>query len=142
MLTPKRLYSHPFFRQNEVPLEKVSLIACLGSKLCKNDQIPPRNSTKSLSSRRWIMSLCARSRALELLLLEKLWAQTFSSHPDSHDHNQLHSDVQAETVNWDCLLNDYACLTDTQVCLPRDLKGGLRIDLCCSQSSHHTWLKM
>lgn len=35
MLTPKRLYSHPFFGRNEVPLEKVSLIVCLGLKLCK-----------------------------------------------------------------------------------------------------------
>lgn len=47
MSTAKLLYSHPFFSgKTGVPLEKVSLIPCLGSKLLKNYQIPPKNSAK------------------------------------------------------------------------------------------------
>lgn len=143
MLTPKRLYSHPFFRQNEVPLEKVSLIACLGSKLCKNDQIPPKNSTKipvkQTLNNEFVRETPARSscccwRNFELKHFHHIRIPMITT--SCIQMFKLRLWIVRELrlfVKWLRLSYRHAGLFTERS------EAGLRIDLCCS---HHTWLKM
>lgn len=125
MSTAKLLYSHPFFSgKTGVPLEKVSLIPCLGSKLLKNYQIPPKNSAKisvkQTLNNEFVRESPARSSCCSWRNFEL-----------KHFHH-----IRIPMITTSCIqmfqprlwivremfINEYVCLSDMQVCLPSDLK--------------------